>query len=129
MGRRCGGTRGTRAPANRTRRPGVEGSGGALDGGAHLAQRLELAVGGRREGAERLADAQVPSGRLAHLVDLDARVDGDELELGVLRARLEHPEVGDDDGRGGAGEAEPLAVAAAGAEADRRREVELVDEA
>src|SRR4051812_3251508 len=59
-------------PANRTRRPGVEGSGGALHRGAHLAQRRELALGRRLERAEGLADAQVPAGRLAHLVDADA---------------------------------------------------------
>src|SRR4051812_8447247 len=105
---------------------GTLASGGAAHRRAHLAQRLELLLARRRDRLERLADAQLPAGRLADLVERHAVVHCDKLELGVVRARLEDPEVGDDDGRAGAPEAEALARAGAVAVADRRREVELL---
>src|SRR5215211_7386127 len=104
-------------------------SGGAVHRPAHLAQRLELALGRRVRRLQVLVDAQRPAGRLADLLDLDPRVDRDQLELAVLRAWAQDTEVGDDDGRAGPGEVQLLAGPAAVAVADRGHEVELLDEA
>ena len=123
--RRC---RDTYAPVVGRARPGLRGQ-AAVRAAARISRSVasSRSDGGSRR-LERLADAQRPPGRLADLVDLDPGMDRDQLELAVLRARPQDPEVGDDDRRARAGEPEALPLARPGAVADRRGEVELLDE-
>ena len=93
------------------------------------AHRIENVRGAHRSSSSRSAESssavggsvvwssfahlQLPAGLLAHLVDLDARVDLGEHELLRLWVGLEHAEIGDHRGRPAAAEAEALARARA----------------
>src|SRR5262249_47806992 len=94
-----------------------------------LAQHLELAVGRRWRFNDLRGEFDLPARVLLDLLAGDARVDRHHRHFFRLRIRLEQCQVGDELGRALGPYPELGAAVAAGHMADRRYEIELVDEA
>ena len=78
--------------------------------------------------ADVVAEPKCPAGRGHNLIAGDAGMQRDDDELARVGIGLHHSEVGDDPLRPSTAQTEPLAIALAVAEADRRSEVATLDE-
>src|SRR5690348_13801697 len=94
-----------------------------------LAQRAELRRGRRRRRGDLVRIADLPAGVAVDVRAGDARVNRHHGHLLRGGIRLEDAEIGDQPGRPLGPDAEPRAVIAALAVAERGEEVDLLDEA